>query len=504
MIAARADWLLALPILIPLLACALAAALRGLPRAQRLVTGLAAGSMLLAAALLLAEVLAQGVIASQMGDWRAPFGITLVADRLSAAMVAITALMYAATALYAAGDDDVRAQEGLWHPLLAALVLGVAGAFLAGDLFNLYVWFEVMLIASFGLLVLGGGREQLDAAVKYAVLNLVATSVFLISVGLAYGLTGTLNLADMSRRMPEVPNQGAVAAVAFLLLAAFGAKAAVFPLFFWLPAAYHTAIAPVAAIFAALLTKVGVYAMVRLITLVFPAGQEWISPMLWFVAAGTMVVGVLGAAAHWDIRRILSFHIISQIGYMIVGLAIATPLAIAASVLYILHHIVVKANLFLVAGAIRRAGGSFSLAQLGGLWRRDPWLGILFAIPALSLAGLPPLSGFWAKLLVVKSGFDAGWYWLPAIALATGILTLYSMLKIWIEAFWKEPPEGQPVPPMLSGRLRWLLLTPVAVLGLVTLSIGLWAEPFAAFALLAGEQLAGREAYIAAVLGGRP
>ncbi len=504
MIAARADWLLVLPILIPLLACALAAALQGLPRAQRLVTGLAASAMLLAAALLLAEVLAKGVIASQMGDWRAPFGITLVADKLSAAMVAITALMYAATALYAAGDDDVRAQEGLWHPLLAGLVLGVAGAFLAGDLFNLYVWFEVMLIASFGLLVLGGGREQLDAAVKYAVLNLVATSVFLIAVGLAYGLTGTLNLADMARRMPEVPNQGAVAAVAFLLLAAFGAKAAVFPLFFWLPAAYHTAIAPVAAIFAALLTKVGVYAMIRLVTLVFPAGQEWISPMLWFVAAGTMVVGVLGAAAHWDIRRILSFHIISQIGYMIVGLAIATPLAIAGAVLYILHHIVVKANLFLVAGAIRRAGGSFSLAQLGGLWRRDPWLGILFAIPALSLAGLPPLSGFWAKLLVVKSGFDAGWYWLAAIALATGILTLYSMLKIWNQAFWKEPPEGQPALVALTGRLRWLLLMPVVGLGLVTLSIGLWVEPFAAFALAAGEQLASREAYIAAVLGGRP
>lgn len=504
MMASRADWLLALPVLIPLLACALAAVLQGQRRAQRIVTGLAAAGMLLAAGLLMAEVLARGVIASQMGDWAAPFGITLVADMLSASMVAITALMYAATALYAVADEDVRAHESLWHPLLAALVLGVAGSFLAGDLFNLYVWFEVMLIASFGLLVLGGGREQLDAAVKYAVLNLVATTVFLIAVGFAYGLTGTLNLADMARRMPEVPNQGAVAAVAFLLLGAFAAKAAVFPLFFWLPAAYHTAIAPVAAIFAALLTKVGVYAMIRLITLVFPTGQEWIAPVLWVVAAGTMVVGVLGAAAHWDIRRILSFHIISQIGYMIVGLAIATPLAIAGSVLYVLHHIVVKANLFLVAGVIRRTGGSYSLAHLGGLWRRDPWLGILFAIPALSLAGLPPFSGFWAKLLVIKSGFDAGWYVLAGIALATGILTLYSMLKIWLEAFWKEPLEGQPEPVPISGATRWLLLAPVAALGLVTLTIGLWAEPFAAFALAAGEQLAGREAYIAAVLGGRP
>jgi multicomponent Na+:H+ antiporter subunit D len=503
MIAGRAEWLLALPLLIPLAACALTAVLRGRPRAQRTVTAVAAAGLLLAAALLVAEVLARGVIASQMGDWPAPFGITLVADLLAAAMVAITAVVYAATALYAEADEDVRAEEGLWHPLLAALVLGVAGAFLAGDLFNLYVWFEVMLIASFGLLVLGGGRAQLDAAVKYAVLNLVATTVFLIAVGLAYGLTGTLNLADMARRMPEVANQGAAAAVGFLLLAAFAAKAAVFPLFFWLPASYHTAIAPVAAIFAGLLTKVGVYAILRLVTLVFPAGQEWLPPLLWVVAAGTMVVGVLGAAAHWDIRRILSFHIVSQIGYMIVGIAIATPFAIAGAVLYVVHHIIVKANLFLVAGAIRRAGGSFSLAALGGLWRRDPWLGILFAVPALSLAGLPPLSGFWAKLFVVKSGFDAGWYVLAAIALATGVLTLYSMLKIWIEAFWKEPPEGAPVL-RLAGRERALLLGPVAALALLTLTIGLWAEPFAAYALAAGEQLAGRDAYIAAVLGGRP
>ncbi|MFL1463985.1 proton-conducting transporter membrane subunit [Roseococcus sp. DSY-14] len=503
MIASRADWLLALPVLIPLAACALTAVLRGRPQAQRAITAVAALALLLAAALLVAEVVQRGVIASQMGDWPAPFGITMVADLLAAAMVAITALMYAAIAVYAHADDGVRAEEGLWHPLLAALVLGVAGAFLAGDLFNLYVWFEVMLIASFGLLVLGGGREQLDAAVKYAVLNLVATTVFLIAVGLGYGLTGTLNLADMARRMPEVPNQGAAAAVGFLLLAAFAAKAAVFPLFFWLPASYHTAIAPVAAIFAGLLTKVGVYAILRIVTLIYPAGQEWLAPLLWVVAAGTMVVGVLGAAAHWDIRRILSFHIISQIGYMIVGIAIATPFAIAGAVLYVLHHIIVKANLFLVAGAIRRAGGSFSLAALGGLWRRDPWLGIMFAIPALSLAGLPPLSGFWAKLFVVQSGFDAGFYVLASIALATGVLTLYSMLKIWLEAFWKEPPEGAPVLP-LEGRERALLLGPVAVLGIVTLTIGLWAEPFAAYALAAGEQLAGREAYIAAVLGARP
>jgi multicomponent Na+:H+ antiporter subunit D len=304
--------------------------------------------------------------------------------------------------------------------------------------------------------------------------------------------------------VPEVPNQGAVAAVAFLLLAAFAAKAAVFPLFFWLPASYHTTPAPVGAIFAALLTKVGVYAMIRVFTLIFPSGLPWLAPLIGVAAAATMVIGVLGAAAHWEIRRILSFHIISQIGYMLVGLAIATPLALAGAVLYMLHHIIVKANLFLVAGVIRRVGGSFSLASLGGLWRRDPWLAILFAIPALSLAGLPPLSGFWAKLLVIRSGLEAEWYWLAAIALATGILTLYSMLKIWLEAFWKAPPEGTPLPPPLTGAARAWLLAPVAMLGGITLLIGLWTELFAAFALAAGEELLSRDAYIAAVLGAAP
>ncbi|MFN3449828.1 MAG: proton-conducting transporter membrane subunit [Roseococcus sp.] len=499
-----ADWLLALPILLPLLACAGGAALRGRPGAQRMLTAAAAAAMLLSAALLVAVVDRGGPIASQMGDWAPPFGITLVADRLAAALVLITAVMYAACALAARGDAEVGEAEPLWHPLLAALVTGVAGAFLAGDLFNLYVWFEVMLIASFGLLVLNAGAAGRDAAVKYAVLNLVATSVFLIAIGLTYGLAGTLNLADLARRLPEVPNQGAVAAVAFLLLAAFAAKAAVFPLFFWLPASYHTAPAPVGAIFAALLTKVGVYALIRLFTLVFPGELPWVGPLIGLAAALTMVIGVLGAAAHWEIRRILSFHIISQIGYMLVGVAIATPLALAGAVLYMLHHIVVKANLFLVAGAIRRAGGSFSLAALGGLWRRDPWLGLLFAIPALSLAGLPPLSGFWAKLLVIRSGFEADWPLLAAVALATGILTLYSMLKVWLEAFWKAAPEGVAEPPALTGAERLWLLAPVAALGLITLAIGLWTEPFAAFALAAGEELLGREAYIAAVLGGTP
>jgi multicomponent Na+:H+ antiporter subunit D len=496
--------LLVAPILIPLAAASVTALLWSRPVAQRAI-GLGAATALLAATLaLLAEVVRGGMVVGQMGNWPAPFGITLVVDHFSAAMLAITGLMGFAVAVYAMGPGARERDKAGFQPLFHSLLMGVTGAFTTGDLFNLYVWFEVMLIASFGLLVLDRTREQLDGGVRYVMLNLVGTTFFLLAVGLVYGLTGTLNLADLARVAPEVENQGAMAAAAVLLLVSFGAKAAVFPLFNWLPASYHTASMPVAAIFAALLTKVGVYAIIRVFTLVFAHDTALFGPVIGAIAMATMVVGVLGAAAHYDVRRILSFHIISQIGYMLVGVALMTPLAIAGSVLYVIHHIVVKANLFLVAGAMRVAGGSFALARLGGLWVTRPLLGLAFLIPALSLAGIPPLSGFWGKLVVIRSGLEAEAYVLAFVALAVGLLTLYSMVKIWNEAFWKAAPDSAPPPAALGRAARIATFAPIVLLCGVTLTIGLWTEPFAAFSLAAAESLLDREAYIAAVLGAPP
>ena len=492
--------ILLLPLMIPLAAAALSAMLWRSVRAQRAV-GLAAAVALMAAAVaLLVRVLDVGVVASQMGDWRAPFGITMVADRFAAIMVVIAATMALATTVYGLAHDALDRERAGFHPLFHGLILGVVGSFLTGDLFNLYVWFEVMLIASFGLLILGGSREQIDGALKYAVLNLIGTTVFLIGVGFLYGITGTLNMADLAGKVPLAENRGLVSATAVMLLAAFGLKAAVFPLFFWLPASYHTAPPPVAAIFAALLTKVGVYAMIRVFTLVYGGAAEWVGPVVAVVAALTMLTGVLGAAAHYDIRRILAFHIISQIGFMLLGLAVWTPLALGGAVLYIVHHIVVKANLFLIAGAIERAGGSYQLKDLGGLSRSQPLLAVLFLIPALSLAGIPPLSGFWGKLTVIRAGLEQGHGWLAGVALLVGLLTLYSMIKIWNYAFWKEPPEGAPVS-ALTGSTRLLMLAPIAALAAVTLTISLWAEPFVAVSLEAAAELLSPDAYIAAVLG---
>jgi len=496
------SWYLSLPLIIPFTTAIIAYLLRASP-AGRWVSVAGSGLGLAASIVLMALVLDEGVVAAQMGQWAAPFGITLVADLLSAVMVLITAITGFAVAIYAMGDVT-EAQERLgYHGLFQVLLAGVTGAFLTGDLFNLYVWFEVMLIASFGLLVLMGGREQVDGGVKYVALNLISTIFFLMGIGLLYGLTGTLNFADLALKVEGVENQGLLTVVAMMFMVAFGVKAAVFPLFFWLPAAYHTPSFSVSAVFAGLLTKVGVYALIRCFTLVFDHDIAFTHTILLWVACLTMVVGVLGAAAQSDFRKILSFHIISQIGYMILGLALMTPLAIVGAVFYLVHHIIVKANLFLIAGVAKRLTGGTEVYQIGGLYKYAPFLGVLFLIPAFSLAGFPPLSGFWAKYIIVKATLDIEMWFVAFIALAVGLMTIYSMTKIWAEAFWKNHPDG--VEPRLSGlQNKWAQLLPIGGLAALTIFIGINPEPFVQFAEASAAQLLDPTDYITTVLGETP
>ena len=498
------SWVLALPIILPFATAVIAFLAKETPAgrwwsvAGSLVTLIAAGGLMVA-------VLKDGVVAAQMGQWAAPFGITLVADLLSAVMVVITGITGLAVAVYALADIDTAKERLGYHALFQVLIAGVMGAFLTGDLFNLYVWFEVMLISSFGLLVLGGSREQLDGGVKYVALNLVSTVMFLTGVGLLYGVTGTLNMADLSNAVADSDKTGLLTVIAVLFMIAFGVKAAVFPLFFWLPAAYHTPAFSVSAVFAGLLTKVGVYALIRMFTLVFTHDIAFTAPILIWVACLTMVVGVLGAAAQSDFRKILSFHIVSQIGYMVLGLALLTPLALVGSVFYLVHHIIVKANLFLVAGVANRIAGGTELDRIGGLYRSAPLLGILFLIPAFSLAGFPPLSGFWAKYLLVKASLDIQAWIIAFVALAVGLLTIFSMTKIWGEAFWKPHPDGiEPSLSRLTPYERWSLLLPIACLAALTCVIGFFPEPFVQFAERAAAQLLNPEAYVSTVLGGTP
>ena len=497
------SWLLVYPILIPLLTAVLSYLFRKSP-AGRWISVAGTVALLLASVVLMAEVLEEGVVAAQMSNWQAPFGITLVADLLGAVMVVITAITGLATVIYTLSEIPERLERLGFHALLQTLLMGVCGAFVTGDLFNLYVWFEVMLISSFGLLVLGASREQLDGGIKYVLLNLVSTIMFLAGTGLLYGLTGTLNMADLHLAVREVENTGLLTTVAVMFMVAFGVKAALFPLFFWLPASYHTPPVAVSAIFAGLLTKVGVYALIRMFTLVFDQDVGFTHTILLWASVVTMVTGVLGAAAMNDFRRILSFHIISQIGYMVLGLALYTPLGLMGAVFYLVHHIIVKANLFFVAGVAKRIAGSTDLARIGGLYA-PPVLAFLFLIPAFSLAGFPPLSGFWAKYVVVKAALDLEMWFVAGVSLAVGLLTIFSMTKIWGSAFWPAHPDG--VKPRLSDLPmgdRMALMLPIVALAALTCIIGLFPESFVLFAERAAAQLLDPTDYVTTVLGVQP
>lgn len=494
------DVLLVLPVLIPFITGIVMLVFWGRRDIHRALNVVGAALLLVAGIALLDGVSRNGIQATQLGNWPAPFGISFVADLLSAIMVVITGLTALAVAVYSLGSMDEARERFGYYPLLHIMFMGICGAFLTGDIFNLYVWFEVLLMSSFVLMALGGERAQLEGSIKYVTLNLLSSALFLSAVGILYGAVGTLNMADLSQQLSLLNQPGLVTTLAMLFLTAFGIKAAIFPLFAWLPASYHTPPIAVSAIFAGLLTKVGVYALIRVFSLLFVQNIALTHGLILALAGLTMVTGVLGAVAQNEFRRVLSFHIISQIGYMVLGLALMTPLALVGAVFYLVHHIIVKANLFLIAGIAKRLTGGTEVYQIGGLYKSAPLLAILFLIPAFSLAGFPPLSGFWAKYIIVKATLDIEMWFVAFIALAVGLMTIYSMTKIWAEAFWKNHPDG--IQPELKNlEHKWAQLIPVAGLAALTIFIGLNPEPFVQFAERTTAQLLDPTAYITTVLG---
>jgi len=496
------NLLLVLPILIPMSAGTAALLAHNSRTAQRWLNVLGSAALLVVAVFLLVEVERNGILALQVGSWRAPFGITLVADLFSAIMVLLTGVVGFTTAIYSLATIDPLREKYGFHQLYQFLLMGVSGAFLTGDLFNLYVWFEVLLMSSFVLLTLGGERGQMEGAIKYVALNLMSSALFLAALGLLYGVSGTLNMADLARKFSQglaAEQAGLLTALAILFLIAFGIKSAVFPLFFWLPASYHTPPVAVSALFSGLLTKVGVYSLIRVFTLIFVQDIGLTHSLLLVIAGLTMVTGVLGAVAQYDIRRLLSFHIISQIGYLLMGLGLFTPLGLASSVFFIFHVSVAKTALFFVSGALNRRHGTFDLKKMGGAYQNLPGLAALFLISALALAGLPPLSGFFAKLGLVQAGLAVENYAIVGTALGVSLLTLYSMIKIWNEAFWKEKAEVDSLPVPADGSWR-MMLASTAMLAVISALMGVGASPVFDLALQAGRQLANPAAYIQAVL----
>ena len=491
------------PILLPFATAAATLLLWRKSSLQQAVSLAGAVAHLAACVAVLHVVRDAGIQAVQVGNWPAPYGISLVADHLSALMLLVTGILGTAAALYARGELPSHLRANSFHALFHVLLGGLSGAFLTGDLFNLYVWFEVMLMASFGLMTWGQRPAQFKGAVPYVVINLLATLLFLLALALLYGMTGTLNMAHLHQKMYSHEARGLMTAIAFLFMAAFGIKAGVFPLFFWLPASYHTPPIAISALFAGMLTKVGVYALIRTFSLIFHHDIATTHALLLVVAGLTMVTGVLGAAAQNTFRRILSFHIISQVGYMVLGLALWTPLALTGAVFYLVHHMIVKANLFLVSGLSRDISGTLDLKRMGGLYRAHPLVATLFFIPAFSLAGFPPLSGFWAKLLLIQASLQIEHYIIAAIAVAVGLMTIFSMVKIWIEAFWKPHPSSDVKVTKVSFS-GWKIV-PVSALALITLLIGIGAEPVYRLAETAAQELMTPQAYVQEVIkGGRP
>lgn len=502
--------LLVLPLLIPLTTAAFCLLAWRRARVQMWLSVAGAAALLVTAALLLGAVWQNGILATQPGNWPAPFGITLVADLLSAILVVLAALMGVLVTIYSGATIDARRIAFGYYPLLQILLMGVCGAFLTGDIFNLYVWFEVMLMASFVLLALGGERAQLEGAIKYVTLNLLASTLFLSAAGLLYALVGTLNMADLAVKLEGAPHSGLITTLSMLFLVAFGIKAGLFPLFFWLPASYHTPPFAVSAIFAGLLTKVGVYALIRVFTLIFTGDSEYTHSIILVMAALTMLSGVLGALVQNEVRRILSFLIISGVGFSMMGLGLFTEAGLSASVFYIIHSIIVTTALFLISGVIRRFGGSEELRKLGGLYATYPLLALLFLIPALSMAGIPPFSGFIGKLALLRAALQSEQYAVAAVALVVSVLTLLALTRIWSEAFWKEaPPSDDSTKNEATSTkneeskpaIQFKTLFPIATLVALTVLFGLGAGPLWTLSQRAGEQLSNPSQYVRAVLG---
>lgn len=460
-------------IFIPLLASALCLFFRENSKAERWISlSLSLIYMLLGLYLLITFELDQEITA---GGWPSGIAIKLKSDIFSALMIAVIGIIYFTGALYGVPGKTVENHRNylfLYH----SLFFGLTGAFLTHDLFNLFVWFEITLMSSYVLVALGEDKERLKSALKYILLNFLSGLLFLTSVALIYSATKTLDFATLKIRLSELYliDPGHVRALAFSLFSAFAIKSAFFPLFFWLPESYPKLSPGLSGVLAGLLTKLGLYAMIRMFSQVFPADHTFFMTVL-ILSVLTMLFGVWGAVIQGQIRNILSYHIISQVGF--IGIAVSfsihphpqiSSVARAAALFYIIHHIIVKTNLFFVSGLIFLKKGTEEIISLGGLLRTYPIIAIMFLIPAASLIGLPPLSGFWAKLSLFKISIEARYIWVVFAMMVGSFFTLYSMLKIWSGVFWGPAMESRnELNIQISKSSYWA----VSILCLLTLAI---------------------------------
>ena len=489
------DWLVIAPVALPLAGGALCLMLRSRIDLAARLAGLILGILVILNVGLVYEVATNGIVMMAMGDWLPPFDIVFTVDILTTSLVGFAGVIYAGV------DIDTGRRRFGFHTFYLLLIAGVSGAFLTGDIFNLYVWFEVLLIASFGLLILGGERAQLDGGVKYGVLNLIATTLFLAAVGLLYGLVGTLNMADIALAVRQLSPGAPIGVIATLFFVAFAMKAAAFPLNFWLPASYHTPRIVVAAIFAGLLTKVGVYALLRVLVMLLPESRALLADVVLWVAVGTMLVGAFGALAQGELRRLLGYVVISGIGIIMVGVAMGTNEALAGAIFYSIHSIIVMTALYLSTGAIERITGTSSLRSASGVYRADPALATLFLILVFAVSGLPPFSGFWPKVMLVQATIASGLGWVAAAILVSGFLTTIAMGRVWLLVFWRDSVSTAARPAAGDPGARTTVMVSIVLLVIFVIALGILPDGLMRASMEGARSLTDPSGYIDSVLG---
>ena len=437
-----------------------------------------------------------GQLAVDMSSWSAPFGITITADMLSAILVLTTNIIGLCVVIYSFRSIGKEREQFYYYTVFQLLFVGVNGAFLTGDIFNLFVFFEVMLMASYVLLVLGGTKIQLRETIKYILVNVISSAIFVITVAYLYSVVGTLNMADLSRRITEIDQPGIITVIAVLFLIVFGLKGAVFPLFFWLPGSYYAAPAPVLALFGALLTKVGVYSIFRTYTLIFNHDPRFTHTLLGVVGLLSIIVGVIGAIAYWDIKKIIIYNIIIAVGVIVFGISLNNEAGTSGALLYLVHDMIIKAALFLLIGLMIKITGTSDLRKMSGLIKSYPLLGWAFFIAAISLAGIPPLSGFAGKLMILQGSVEAKAYFGTFIVLASSLFVLYSVMKVFINGFWGAPVKVDELP----SKTHITLLLPAIVLVAISLAFGLGLEKVLPYISQATETLLNPDLYIDAII----
>lgn len=498
------DWIVVWPVALALLGAGLLVMLRRHRDMQLAFAVAIVLAIIVSNATLVLRVFESGPLAMTMSRWLPPFGITFAADMTSALFSLAASVSALAVVFYAQSEIDDREHRFGFYPMLLLLLCGVCGSFLTGDIFNLYVWFEVMLIASFGLLILGGRKVQLDGAVKYGFLNLLATAFFLATVAYLYGVTGTLNFADLVSKGDDIP-LGVMLTLTALFVFAFGIKAAAFPANAWLPAAYHTPAISVSAVFGGLLTKVGAYALIRVLMLVLPEGRIALEPVIAVIAVATLLLGPLGALAQTNIRRAVGFLVIGGIGALFAGLSLGSMHGIGGAVFYGIHSMLTLTALYLAAGLVEKLSGTQDIRLMGGIYAANSLLSIVFIVLVFAVAGLPPFLGFWPKLLLVEGGVRAGDWFVVAALLLNSFLTLIAASRIWAHVFWRNGPEGkrseQPnamLRPLSANDNRFALSSTVTLVALIV-ALGLFPNWLFSASGMAGFDMLDPSRYIAAV-----